>query len=89
MGGFHIDRRASEWHPGRKWFRRISRRQASQLPRRCDIPAAWAFKGPRRFLLCVRPGAQQITALPELVRENADATLDRLRGIEAQIFTVA
>jgi hypothetical protein len=22
-------------------FRRISRRQASQLPRRCDIPAAW------------------------------------------------
>jgi hypothetical protein len=23
-------------------FRRISRRQASQLPRWCDIPAAWA-----------------------------------------------
>jgi hypothetical protein len=25
-------------------FRRISRRQASQLPRWCDIPAAWTLK---------------------------------------------
>jgi hypothetical protein len=31
-------------------FRRISRRQASQLPRWCDIPAAWALKSTPFFL---------------------------------------
>src|SRR5258708_24560489 len=32
-------------------FRRSSRRQASQLPRWCDIPAAWASKSTPFFLL--------------------------------------
>jgi hypothetical protein len=31
-------------------FRRSSRRQASQLPRWCDIPAAWASKSTPFFL---------------------------------------
>jgi hypothetical protein len=34
----------------RKKFRRTSRRQASQLPRWCDIPAAWASKSTPFFL---------------------------------------
>jgi hypothetical protein len=32
------------WQDALLKFRRISRRQASQLPRWCDIPAAWASK---------------------------------------------
>jgi hypothetical protein len=34
----------------RKKFRRTSRRQASQLPRWCDIPAAWTSKSTPFFL---------------------------------------
>ena len=39
---------------GARRFRRISRRQASQLPRWCDIPAAWALKSTPFFLFPAR-----------------------------------
>src|SRR6266481_6517877 len=42
---------ALRWLRLRQRFRRISRRQASQLPRRCDIPAASPLKRRCRFLL--------------------------------------
>jgi len=36
-------------------FRSISRRQASQLPRRCDIPAARVLNRPVPFFIFARP----------------------------------
>jgi hypothetical protein len=45
---------ALRWLRLRQRFRRISRRQASQLPRRCDIPAASPLKRRCRFLLGFR-----------------------------------
>ena len=40
-----------------KWFRSISRRQTSQLPRWCDIPAAWAPQKTHAvfYFRCLRP----------------------------------
>jgi hypothetical protein len=48
---------------GARRFRRISRRQASQLPRWCDIPAAWALKSTPFFLFPTQP-AIGIPVLP-------------------------
>jgi hypothetical protein len=45
-------------------FRRHSRRQASQLPRWCDIPAAWASKSTPFFL----SGSALLPQAMELIR---------------------
>jgi nitrogen regulatory protein P-II 2 len=42
-------------------FRSISRRQASQLPRRCDIPAARVLQGARAVFYIRAPGARRFS----------------------------
>jgi sulfate permease, SulP family len=64
-------------------FRRISRRQASQLPRWCDIPAAWALKSPRRFLIQIpspglrRGGLYTLRGMIALLQARADGLWSR------------
>ena len=45
---------ALRWPRNGNKFRRISRRQASQLPRRCDIPAASSLKKATPFFIPLR-----------------------------------
>jgi len=49
LGIFGTMSHALRWLRTGGKFRRISRRQASQLPRWCDIPAAWAPQRPTPF----------------------------------------
>src|SRR5476651_2757778 len=55
-------------------FRRTSRRQTSQLPRWCDIPAAWASKSTPFFLRFLEPASKSIRFLEHpLARASAAA----------------
>src|SRR5450432_617177 len=54
--------------------RRTSRRQTSQLPRWCDIPAAWASKSTPFFLRFLEPASKSIRFLEHpLARASAAA----------------
>jgi hypothetical protein len=48
----------------------ISRRQASQLPRRRDIPAAWALKKPAPFFIITRARRKMLMAVYSILGSN-------------------